>query len=123
MQDPNLLKDQILKSILNSTTLEELEEIRINSLGKKGVISLLMKDLGKLDLDSRKEKGKLLNLVQKEINGEIQKRRKKLESKNLEIKLLNEKLDISLPSRPENEGRVHPLTKTINEVILSLIHI
>ena len=75
MQDPNLLKDQILKSIFNASTLQELEDIRINSLGKKGSISLLMKDLGNLDLEMRKDRGKVLNLVQQELNNQIKLRK------------------------------------------------
>ncbi len=117
MKDPNLLKDQIIQSIANASSLEELENIRISALGKKGQISLLMKELGKLEIDLRKKRGKVLNLIQREVNDQIQFKKLHLEDHNLNKKLLNEKIDISLPSRPQNEGRIHPLTKTINEVI------
>tara|TARA_A100000164_G_scaffold62354_1_gene50917 strand:+ start:252 stop:1328 length:1077 start_codon:yes stop_codon:yes gene_type:complete len=117
MEDPNSIKDRILKSILNISKLDDLEELRIDTLGKKGEISLLMRQLGNLESNLRREQGIILNALRKEVENHIKLKKQTLENEFLNNKLLNEKIDISLPSRPEMEGRIHPLTRTLNEVI------
>ena len=117
MEDPNSIKDRILKSILNISKLDDLEELRIDTLGKKGEISLLMRQLGNLESNLRREQGIILNALRKEVENHIKLKKQTLENEFLNNKLLNEKIDISLPSRPEMEGRIHPLTRTFNEVI------
>ena len=57
------LKYEILKAIENATSLPELEEIRVFALGKKGSITGMMKDLGSLSIEEKKEAGKILNVV------------------------------------------------------------
>ena len=67
MQDYEQLKNEILEKIDESSTLEALEDVRVESLGKKGSLSLLMKQLGSIEPDKRRETGQKLNLIQKEV--------------------------------------------------------
>tara|TARA_B100002019_G_scaffold28794_1_gene22647 strand:- start:558 stop:1502 length:945 start_codon:yes stop_codon:yes gene_type:complete len=76
-----------------------------------------MKQLGSLEPDKRREAGQILNGLQKNIIESIDNKKSSLEETYLNEKLKNEALDITLPTRPENIGRIHPLSKTMDEVI------
>ena len=117
MQDYEQLKNEILEKIDKSFTLEGLEDVRVESLGKKGSLSLLMKQLGSIEPDKRKETGQKLNLIQKEVLATIENKKEVLRKEHINKKLANESVDITLPIRPENHGKIHPLSKTMDEVI------
>ena len=117
MQDYEQLKNEILEKIDESSTLEALEDVRVESLGKKGSLSLLMKQLGSIEPDKRKETGQKLNLIQKEVLATIENKKEVLRKDHINKKLANESVDITLPIRPETHGKIHPLSKTMDEVI------
>ena len=117
MQNYDQLKNEILENINNASNLDELEKVRVNSIGKKGKLSVFMKQLGSLEPSKRKETGQKLNLIQKDILASIDNKRNVLGKQQLEKRLENEKIDISLPVRPEESGRIHPLSRTMDEVI------
>ena len=117
MQDYEQLKNEILEKIDESSTLEALEDVRVESLGKKGSLSLLMKQLGSIEPDKRRETGKNLNLIQKEVLATIENKKEVLRKDHINKKLANESVDITLPIRPETHGKIHPLSKTMDEVI------
>jgi len=117
MQNYDQLKNEILENINNASNLDELEKVRVTSIGKKGMLSVLMKQLGSLEPIKRKETGQKLNLIQKDILASIENKRNVLGKQQLDKKLENEKIDISLPVRPEATGRLHPLSRTMDEVI------
>ena len=117
MQDYEQLKNEILEKIDRSFTLEGLEDVRVVSLGKKGSLSVLMKQLGSIEPDKRRETGQKLNLIQKEVLAAIENKKEVLRKDHINKKLANESVDITLPIRPENLGKIHPLSKTMDEVI------
>ena len=117
MQDYEQLKNEILEKIDLSSTLERLEDVRVKSLGKKGSLSLLMKQLGSIEPDKRRETGQKLNLIQKEVLEAIENKKEVLRKDFINKKLISESVDITLPIRPENQGKIHPLSKTMDEVI------
>ena len=117
MQDYEQLKNEILEKIDKSSTLEALEDVRVGSLGKKGSLSLLMKRLGSIEPDKRRETGQKLNLIQKEVLATIENKKEVLRKDHINKKLAYESVDITLPIRPENHGKIHPLSKTMDEVI------
>ena len=117
MQDYDKLKNEVLIKIKEANSLDDLENLRVQVLGKKGSITSLMKQLGSLEPDKRKETGQILNSLQKNIIESIDNKKSSLEEIYLNEKLRNESLDITLPTRPENIGRIHPLSKTMDEVI------
>ena len=117
MQDYDKLKNEVLIKIKEANSLDDLENLRVQVLGKKGSITSLMKQLGLLEPDKRREVGQILNSLQKNIIESIDNKKSSLEETYLNEKLKNEALDITLPTRPENIGRIHPLSKTMDEVI------
>ena len=117
MQDYDKLKNEVLIKIKEANSLDDLENLRVHVLGKKGSITSLMKQLGSLEPDKRREAGQILNSIQKNIIESIDNKKSSLEETYLNEKLKNEALDITLPTRPENIGRIHPLSKTMDEVI------
>ena len=117
MQDYDKLKNEVLIKIKEANSLDDLENLRVQVLGKKGSITSLMKQLGSLEPDKRREAGQILNSLQKNIIESIDNKKSSLEEIYLNEKLRNESLDITLPIRPENIGRIHPLSKTMDEVI------
>ena len=117
MQDYDKLKNEVLIKIKEANSLDDLENLRVQVLGKKGSITSLMKQLGSLEPNKRREAGQILNSLQKNIIESIDNKKSSLEETYLNEKLKNEALDITLPTRPENIGRIHPLSKTMDEVI------
>ena len=117
MQDYDKLKNEVLIKIKEANSLDDLENLRVQVLGKKGSITSLMKQLGSLEPDKRREAGQIFNSLQKNIIESIDNKKSSLEETYLNEKLKNESLDITLPTRPENIGRIHPLSKTMDEVI------
>ena len=117
MQDYDKLKNEVLIKIKEASSLDDLEKLRVQVLGKKGSLTSLMKQLGSLEPDKRREAGQILNSLQKNIIESMDSKKSSLEDTYLNEKLKNEALDITLPTRPENIGRIHPLSKTMDEVI------
>ena len=109
-------KTKLVASIHSASTLDELEDIRITALGKKGTITGLMKSLGSLDPDKRKEAGQLLNAIKEEVASAIDVRKVTMEDAALETQLHRDRLDHTLPVRPESNGSIHPITQTIDEL-------
>ena len=109
-------KTELVASIHSASTLSELEDIRITALGKKGTITGLMKGLGVLDPDKRREAGQLLNAIKVEVASAIDIRKVKMEDDALETQLQKDQVDVTLPIRPESKGSIHPITQTIDEL-------
>jgi phenylalanyl-tRNA synthetase alpha chain len=116
LPDPSALKDETLGSIRAAQSLDELESIRVQSLGKKGSLSLAMKELGQLDPDARREAGQALNAIKTEVSDAIDQRKADLARDALNQRLATEKVDVSLAPRFEAEGRIHPLSRTLEEI-------
>ena len=109
-------KTKLVASVHSASTLDELEDIRITALGKKGTITGLMKSLGSLDPDKRKEAGQLLNAIKEEVASAIDVRKVTMEDAALETQLHRDRVDVTLPVRPETNGSIHPITQTIDEL-------
>ena len=117
MQDLDALTSDILASVAVADSLDALEAIRIDTLGKKGRVSLMMRELGGMDPEERKAAGQALNAVKDRIAAAIDARQADLSSAALDARLAAEAIDVSLPSRPETDARLHPLSRTIEEVV------
>jgi len=103
-------------SIAQISNIDDLEKIRVNYLGKTGIISAKMKTLGKLPPEMRKSFGQELNQLKNKVANLIDETKKDLEEKALALKLENEKIDVTLPIRAENQGSIHPISRVIEEV-------
>ncbi len=111
------LKQRILEGIEKAITLQALEELRVSALGKKGQLTLLMKELGQKTPEERKAWGSQLNEVKEVLTQSLDQRKAELEDAHLQERLASESLDISLPARPFVEGKVHPLSHVMDQAI------
>ena len=116
MSNTALLKAELMAAIASAETLEQLETVRLNALGKKGQISTQLKALGSLAPDERRQAGLALNVIKEEIGVALADRQAKLKQVALADKLASENIDVSLPARGETTGRIHPLSRTIEEI-------
>ncbi len=116
MADLKKLEQDLLGKIERAASEAALEEVRVFALGKKGVISIEMKSLGKMSPDERKEKGPILNGLKARIGEAITARKAVLERAALEARLATEKQDVTLPVRPEPKGKIHPITQVAEEI-------
>ena len=107
----------IKKKIDNCKTLQELEVIRLEYLGKKGLLPAEMKLLGKLPIDQKKIKGQELNKLKTFIEVSINDHKILIENVELEQKLKNESIDVTLPHTEEITGKIHPISQTIFRII------
>ena len=107
----------IKKKIDNCKTLQELEVIRLEYLGKKGLLPAEMKLLGKLPIDQKKIKGQELNKLKTFIEVSINDHKISIENKELQQKLKNESIDVTLPHTEEITGKIHPISQTIFSII------
>ncbi|WP_405054208.1 phenylalanine--tRNA ligase subunit alpha [Telmatospirillum sp.] len=117
MKDVEPLVAQSLQAVSKAAGLDELDRIRVATLGKKGSISALMGQLGSVSPDSRKEAGARLNTAKMAVSEAIELRKAELEEAALDERLARERIDVTLPVRPESQGRIHPVSQTIDEVV------
>ncbi|MFN7114551.1 MAG: phenylalanine--tRNA ligase subunit alpha [Alphaproteobacteria bacterium] len=117
MSNLDVLKQEIVQTVKAANDIQSLEEVRVTALGKKGRVTDLMKTLGTLSPDERKEMGQALNRLKDEITAEIDARAVTLKAAALNARLAAEKLDVTLSPRPENKGSIHPISQTIEEMI------
>ena len=116
MKDFRELETEIKKASDKFTNIESINEFRIKFLGKKGIISLEMKELASLSGDERKQYAEKLNKIKDSVLEIIASKTEELNSKELEKKLNSETLDITL-STSKSYGTIHPISQVIEEVI------
>lgn len=113
------IKQESLKLLEEAESLEKLENLRIEILGKKGLVSGLMKEMRNLDKDERPIFGQKVNEVKKELELHIKSRLAELMEREMESRLEKEKVDITLPGSKIKFGNKHPLT-LMSDAILDL---
>lgn len=113
----NALKTELVSAVESAKDLTELDQARINALGKKGRITELMKNMGSLSVEERKTIGAELNILKDEIASLIARQEASLKRQEMDNRLANETLDITLSPRPERVGSIHPISQTIDEMI------
>ncbi len=117
MEDLKELEANVLQSINNAADLRALDEVRVSVLGKKGSLTEKMKSLGTLPLEEKIAAGKALNVLKNTIETAIDNKKQELETAELNKKLAGERIDVTLPIRPETQGRIHPVSKIYEEVV------
>jgi phenylalanyl-tRNA synthetase alpha chain len=103
-----------------SASADELEALRIQYLGQKGEITQQLQSLGKMAPDERKARGAKLNVVKTQLTEAINARKAALETAELNAKLAEEAIDVTLPADPTLNGRIHPLTAAMEELAAAL---
>jgi len=108
MQD---LLDSALARIHAAATAEDLETVRVEVLGRKGVLAALSKDMGKLTPDERVARGKFINTCKQALEGAYQARKSAFVSVALAVRLDAEWLDLTVPAPGPRPGSLHPITQ------------
>jgi phenylalanyl-tRNA synthetase alpha chain len=117
MTDLSNLEAEASAQIAAAADLAALEAVRVAVLGKSGSVSLLLKSLGSMSPDERREQGPLINGLRDRLSGLIAARKDALEEAELDAKLHAERLDLSLPAPPRRRGAVHPTLQVMDEMI------
>ncbi len=117
MDDLNSLREALLEAVAGAADGAALEEARIAALGKKGRLTQAMKGLGALDIAQRKEVGAQLNRIKADVAEALDARRAALEADALEQRLAAERVDVTLPPRPQPTGAIHPISRVLDELI------
>ncbi|MBY0273216.1 MAG: phenylalanine--tRNA ligase subunit alpha [Alphaproteobacteria bacterium] len=111
------LKRTFLKDLEGISTLQGIEDLRVKALGKKGDITLLMKDLGQKTPEERRTLGAELNALKDVLVTALEERKEILEEDSLKERLTSETLDVTLPPRPRTTGNIHPLSHVMDQAI------
>ncbi len=117
MTDLAQLERDLIHAIDTADTSAAVEEVRVQALGKSGSISALLKGMGAMSPDARKEQGPLINGLRDRIQTAISARKSALETAELDARLLAESFDLSLPPRSRSKGSVHPTLQVMDEMI------
>ena len=110
------LRTRYLGAIAGAADEAALERLRVAALGKKGEVSLRMRELGGMAPEERQVAGPALNALKDEINGAITAKKAALEDAALDARLKEEWLDVTLPARRRPRGSVHPVSQVTEEV-------
>ncbi len=107
---------QALQALAHANDLTELDQVRVNYLGKKGLFTQHMKELGNLDPEQRKSVGQVINTAKNSFQDALDSRKAILESAELETRLASECVDVTLPGRGQSISGLHPVTITLRRI-------
>ena len=102
--------------IASAATLEELESVRVETLGRKGALTLVGKEMGKLAPEERARVGKLLNAARQKLEAALEAKKKAFDETALQARLDSEWIDLTLPAPGARRGHLHPITRIQREL-------
>ena len=114
--DLDTLRAETADALAASMDLRAWDAVRVGTLGKQGRLTGMLKELGKVPHDVRRERGALLNVLKDELTVMVEARRTELDAAALDARLAGERIDVSLPPLPHPTGTIHPLTRTMEEM-------
>ncbi len=120
MSDLEILQKEALEAVNKAANLASLDEVRVKYLGKKGLISSQISQIGKLPPKERKNFGAIVNKAKVAVEQSIAAKKEILEDAALNKKLASESVDVSLPIRNEQVGKIHPISRVIDECVAIL---
>jgi len=110
------LKEEALSALSGAETLQELQEMRVRFLGKKGPLNEILRGMGALPAEERPVIGQVANEVRAAIEEAIGEKQRRLEREETAHRLMAETIDVTLPGRKFAKGAIHPLQKVIQEI-------
>ncbi|HUB46573.1 MAG TPA: phenylalanine--tRNA ligase subunit alpha [Acetobacteraceae bacterium] len=114
--DLQSLLSETRTSLAGATDLRAWDAIRVAVFGRNGTLTALMRELGKLPPDQRRERGVAMNELKDALTEAVESRRRDLESAELDARIATEGIDPTLPPRPRETGLIHPISRTIEEI-------
>ena len=116
MQDLNKLIKDAESAIAGSGNLQALDEVRVRYLGKKGTLTELLKDLGRMPAEERPTAGQRINQAKQQVSAALDARRNKLQRASLVEKLAAAAIDVTQPGRGQVPGGLHPVSRTLRRI-------
>ena len=110
------IRQQAMASLEAAADLAALEELRVKLLGKKGELTAVLKQMGKLSAEERPVMGQLANNVRAAIEAKLDERKTELNAAALEAKLAAEAVDVTIPGEPVVMGHQHPMNQVLQEI-------
>ena len=118
LQELNIkaVRDSFMESLNSIATLQELDELRVKYTGKKGELTLLLRSLGKLAKELRKDAGQALNTLRDEIEARLEQAGKKIRDAENEQQEKAQRIDVTLPPKGRTSGAFHPVMQTMHDI-------
>ncbi len=110
------LKAEVARALSEAGDLRAWDAVRVGVLGKSGTLTGLLKELGRMSPDERRERGAALNVLRDELQTAIEARRLALDASAMDARLASERMDVTLPPRAMPAGLIHPISRTIGEM-------
>jgi len=110
------LEEVALNEIKDTSSIEAVENLRVKYLGKKGEITAILKEMGKLSAEERPVIGQVANKVRESIEGSISSKKEELKTIEKQKQLELEVIDVTMPAKPAIVGKKHPISQIIDEV-------
>ena len=111
------LRIEAEKAISSADSLESLDELRVNYLGKKGQLGVLLRGMGKLSAEERPKIGAIANVVKEALQNNLDKQRAALETAKIQAQIEAETIDVTMPGVFRPQGRIHPLNGVIDRTL------
>ena len=116
MSDIKKIKDDYIKKLNQNLNLNSVNQIKTDLFGKNGLLSNEFKKLGSIASEERKQFAADLNSIKNELQNAILNKIQDIEIKEINLKLQNEKADVTLPERTFSQGKIHPVSQVIDEI-------
>ena len=116
MSDLEQVLIQAQQAVADASDLQQLDQLRVQYLGKKGVFTAQLKALGQLPAEQRKDAGQAINEAKRSLQAALEQRKSALEAEKLNARLEEETIDVSMPGRGQNNGGLHPVTRTMQRI-------
>ena len=110
------LRENALNAISDAESIDSLDALRVRYLGKKGELTAILKQMGKLSAEERPVMGQLANQIRADLEASIENTRKRLEAAALEARLQMETLDVTIPAEELKLGHKHPMYMALDEI-------
>jgi len=116
MSDIKKIKDDYIKKLNQNLDLNSVNQIKTDLFGKNGLLSNEFKKLGSIASEERKQFAANLNSIKNELQNALSNKIQDIEIKEINLKLQNEKVDVTLPERTFSQGKIHPVSQVIDEI-------
>jgi len=116
VSDLQQVLNQAQQAIADAGDLQQLDQVRVQYLGKKGEFTAQLKALGQLPADERKQAGQIINEAKRAFQESLEQRKAVLEAAKLQAELAQQTVDVTLPGRGQQAGGLHPVSRTMQRI-------
>jgi phenylalanyl-tRNA synthetase alpha chain len=117
LNDLHSIKNSVLEETANASSVQDIQNLRVKFLGKKGLLTVKIKSLGSLPKEQRREAGSSLNELKKYIEALLNEKEEAFKSSELNTTLQTQQIDVTIPGCYTPSGRLHPVTQVLDEII------